>query len=98
MEKTMRKTRMSRVGLCSSCISESSCTFPRRPGVRVIDCLEFQGEIRAETVRSPKPATPAATDSAPQPRTPGLCSWCDRMPTCTFPKPAGGVWFCEEYQ
>lgn len=28
----------------------------------------------------------------------GLCINCDVRDTCTFPKPEGGVWFCEEYQ
>jgi hypothetical protein len=28
----------------------------------------------------------------------GLCLNCDVRNTCTFPKPEGGVWFCEEYQ
>jgi hypothetical protein len=28
----------------------------------------------------------------------GLCINCDVRETCTFPKPEGGVWFCEEYQ
>jgi hypothetical protein len=28
----------------------------------------------------------------------GLCINCDVRGTCTFPKPEGGVWFCEEYQ
>lgn len=28
----------------------------------------------------------------------GLCSNCKSRETCAYPKPAGGVWFCEEYQ
>jgi hypothetical protein len=28
----------------------------------------------------------------------GLCVNCDVRETCTFSKPEGGVWFCEEYQ
>jgi hypothetical protein len=27
----------------------------------------------------------------------GLCSNCDNRETCTYPKPEGGVWRCEEY-
>jgi hypothetical protein len=39
---------------------------------------------------------PASLDCAGVPR--GLCINCDVRNTCTFPKPEGGVWFCEEYQ
>jgi len=28
----------------------------------------------------------------------GLCKSCANRETCTFPKPEGGVWHCEEYR
>ena len=28
----------------------------------------------------------------------GLCATCIHQATCTFPKPLGGVWHCEEYE
>jgi hypothetical protein len=28
----------------------------------------------------------------------GLCSTCENSETCTFQKPEGGVWHCEEYK
>ena len=28
----------------------------------------------------------------------GLCSLCENRTTCTYPKPEGGVWHCEEYR
>ena len=27
----------------------------------------------------------------------GLCQTCEYRETCTYPKPEGGVWHCEEY-
>jgi hypothetical protein len=27
----------------------------------------------------------------------GLCANCDNLDHCTYPKPEGGVWHCEEY-
>jgi hypothetical protein len=97
MEKKTAKGRMSGVGLCTTCVSESVCTFPRSAGMRVMDCLEFEGEIKEEAV--PRGGAPRLSrkDPAPPLREPGLCAWCDRLPTCTYPKPIGGVWFCEEY-
>jgi len=29
---------------------------------------------------------------------PGICFTCARRDTCTFPKPEGGVWQCEEFE
>jgi hypothetical protein len=29
---------------------------------------------------------------------PGLCRNCARLSDCTYPKPAGGVWHCDEYE
>lgn len=29
---------------------------------------------------------------------PGLCRNCARLTDCTYPKPEGGVWHCDEYE
>lgn len=82
-------------GLCTTCRSRTRCTFPRRAGVAVRECEEFDGEVsppRGAPVTVRLEAT-AASDSAP-----GLCRWCDLQASCTFPRNDGGVWFCEEYR
>lgn len=28
----------------------------------------------------------------------GLCSHCKKLDHCTYPKPEGGVWDCDEYK
>jgi hypothetical protein len=28
----------------------------------------------------------------------GLCVNCDKLHSCTYTKPEGGVWFCEEHE
>jgi hypothetical protein len=28
----------------------------------------------------------------------GLCGLCEDRSTCTYPRPEGGVWHCEEYR
>ena len=99
MEKKMVAVRVTGVGLCSTCTQDPVCRYPRRPGARVRECLDFQGEVRHEADRSPRAAfRPSGKDPVPAAREPGLCSWCEMKPTCTFPKLAGGVWFCEEYR
>jgi hypothetical protein len=97
MPKSVKRARMAFTGLCTTCVNEPSCTFPRKTGVPVMHCLEFNGETLDET-RTPRRARPSSTPMVDPPRRePGLCFWCENKPTCTFPKPAGGVWSCEEF-
>jgi hypothetical protein len=62
-----------------------------------MECLEFDGESRAENT-PPMRERPRTAVNETTHREHGLCPGCDKRPTCVFPKPAGGVWFCEEYQ
>jgi hypothetical protein len=85
--------------LCSTCGNDPLCVFPRRRGTAVIECLEFEGETRKqETLPMRGSPGSSARETAPRVQEPGLCSWCDNRPTCDYPRSAGGVWFCEEYQ
>ena len=97
MPKSVKRARAVSTGLCTTCVHEPTCTFTRKAGVPVMDCLEFDGETRVEV---PKPrSAPSSSAHAAEPprREPGLCSWCENKPTCAFPKSVGGVWFCEEF-
>lgn len=87
-----------RKGLCNTCTHEPSCVFPRDTERPVRFCDEFEGE-RLE----PKVAV-VLSEVKREPREPeegrpsvGLCAYCDRWSTCTYPKSEGGVWRCEEY-
>ena len=95
MQKTVERARGSVRGLCGTCRNAPGCTFPRTASEPVIECLEFDGESRVENMH---PAAARSGNSRPVVRGHGLCPWCDKRSVCTFPKPAGGVWFCEEYQ
>jgi hypothetical protein len=95
MQDTLIRTATFTTGLCGTCRNAPGCTFPRTAGVPVVECLEFDGESRVESAPAGRPG---GTRLETEPREHGLCPWCDKRPTCVFPKPAGGVWFCEEYQ
>lgn len=95
-------TRTPPGGLCVTCEHVEYCSYVADSPGGVWSCEEF-------AVRGALDA-PAATNSLlvkapPRPRRPltlavelaGLCSNCERAPTCSFPKPEGGVWHCEEY-
>ena len=97
MQKILIRATAFSTGLCGTCRNAPGCTFPRSAAVPVMECLEFDGESRTENA-PPMKERPRAPMSDTTPREHGLCPWCDRRPACVFPKPAGGVWFCEEYQ
>jgi hypothetical protein len=87
-------------GLCMTCRNAPSCTFASHAGAPVTDCLEFDGEVPVE----PAPTRASITTQSrrvpavDRPTLPGLCGTCDWRDGCTFPRPASGVWFCEEYE
>ena len=88
-------------GLCSTCALASECTFPRHPQIPVMHCDEFRGYER-----EPAAAEHARSRSVPADREEellegehvGLCRNCRHRNDCTFPKPARGVLFCDEYE
>jgi hypothetical protein len=95
MERKTDVVHVSRAGLCSTCQKDAWCRFPRKAKLPVMDCLEFDGEVLAHRIRRHRTGR-AATERHGD--APGLCAWCDAEATCAFPRPPGGVWFCEEYR
>lgn len=87
-------------GLCASCVLAAECTFPRQPGRPVMCCEEFDGA--SLTPKKPLAPQPARDSAAQEPdltgESRGLCRTCERKETCSYPKPEGGVWRCEEFQ
>ena len=97
-------TKAKRSGICSSCRYGDECTYQKDPERPVIQCEEFATceAAPAKTVkRSIRPSMGASArhelggkDSGFK----GLCVDCEERETCTYPKPEGGVWHCEEYR
>jgi len=92
-------------GLCAHCALAAECTFPRDPDRPILFCDEFEGlQIRVPSkVARTSGATsgkvvvnPEQNDDANIYK--GLCRTCENRRHCTFPKPEGGVWRCEEYK
>ena len=90
-------------GLCMSCRNALTCTFLRDRKTPVLQCDEFDGF--ESFLRSPKKFPHRSmTDLKSNPGKKdldgckGLCSICENRKTCTYPKPEGGVWHCEEYR
>ena len=88
-------------GLCRTCINAAECTFPRDPNRPVRSCDEFEGGNAPRSDHTPRmvaasvfPLGGAFDKGTTEMK--GLCVQCARRQTCTYPKPAGGVWHCDE--
>ncbi len=99
-KKTIRQWRAPRYrlkGLCVTCNKVKTCTFPKkRP---VLTCEEFEGYPKIPVIsfcQTAKPKIQIRPHLMDEYK--GLCRDCDNRENCTFPKPEGGVWHCEEYR
>ncbi|MEJ5358495.1 MAG: hypothetical protein WHT06_07430 [Desulfobacterales bacterium] len=85
--------------LCANCRHPFDCSFLARTQVPILVCeLHACGTPEAprlqviRTSRAPE-ASPEGEENAA-----GLCVNCENRIDCRLPKPAGGVWNCEEYR
>jgi len=90
------------VDLCANCIHRDNCHLRQMPTTPVYECNEHDdGTPEILPDASQLLSVPEATESDAAPVDDGivgLCVNCDHRETCTLPRPAGGVWHCEEYQ
>ena len=90
-------TKTKHSGICSQCRYADECTYQKDPERPVIQCAEFEPceppPVR-RVVKAPSPRRPPLDFD----RFKGLCVDCEERETCTYPKPEGGVWHCEEYR
>ena len=91
-------------GLCVTCEGRATCTYPHHDGRVVLFCGEFDWiwhrrmEMAAVNPPVRSPAPPVVEMKQAPSRYRGLCSTCARREECVFPKPAGGIWHCEEFE
>ena len=90
-------------GLCMTCNNAPSCFHRARRGPALF-CETFDdyvpptvpiGDRMTTPPAEPSMAVRAAEEDASTYA--GLCMNCDHRQTCKHPKPAGGVWHCEDY-
>ncbi len=87
-------------GLCVACRRDPACHYPRDASRPVLQCEEFEGyEPRAKgSANSGEPAVRTPLSDPIQVEVKGLCITCANRDACAFPKPAGGIWHCEEFR
>lgn len=84
-------------GICLTCINAPECSFLKNSNANVIHCEEFDFYVpgtAGDTLLNNPQSKPKSKD---RDWTKGLCGNCFNIETCTFLKPEGGVWHCEEY-
>jgi len=105
IKKKIRSTSREKeyLGLCSSCKTASNCTYTKDLRRPVLQCEEFEGyepRIVKTTVKKIllKPKFESSAEEKDSSKHRGLCGICEDREVCTFLKPEGGVWHCEEYR
>jgi hypothetical protein len=84
-------------GLCITCRFAADCGPAKFLGGPILFCEEFETAATptARKVSSRSPQVPSEEDAGEKQK--GLCMDCTNRENCTFPRPEGGVWHCEEY-
>lgn len=76
-------------GLCSSCRNVDICLYRKSQSSDPQFCEMYEADGTVEH--------PLSELSSSENKLVGLCVNCERRTTCLLPKPAGGVWRCQEY-
>jgi hypothetical protein len=90
-------------GLCSTCKNAPMCMYRRGSKQPVLQCEEFEGYAPLSVRTTGRNISPASLENGSSiqgkdsGKYKGLCRNCENRETCTYPKPEGGVWHCNEY-
>jgi hypothetical protein len=87
------------MGLCASCRNLPTCTYVGDCSWPILHCDEYEagGSFRIGGLQTNPAESGAQVEGIPDEAL-GLCRDCAERDTCTFPRPEGGVWHCEEYR
>ena len=87
--------------ICSTCDHAPGCTFTNYHDKPMYHCNEYESHTVVK--KKPTEKKPAKNSASPNKKKKteykykGLCSDCENIKICTFPKTEGGVWHCEDY-
>ncbi len=85
--------------LCRHCAHAADCSLRAHTDQPVYECSEYDDGEPASPQRPMRLRAVAPQERAVEPPgLEGLCVNCDNRHDCTLPRPAGGVWHCEEYR
>ena len=91
--------RLVQQSLCSNCRHQGDCAFLQKAGEPILECELYECGLsekpRLRVVKKGRASVEAQPESDGAPL--GLCISCDNLRDCRLPRPASGVWMCEEY-
>lgn len=92
--KLIAGTPMHRQSICVTCAHSAGCMYLAGAKEAIRYCEEFEtlGGAPVQT-RLQSPSEEPAKKTLQ-----GLCCNCESSKGCTFSKPEGGIWHCEEYR
>jgi hypothetical protein len=85
------------IGICTTCKHRDNCAYLSNSTEAVYHCEEFDTQVATPVNATPRIATkPEEIEEGIQYK--GLCKNCEKRMTCSYTKPEGGIWHCEEYE
>jgi hypothetical protein len=85
--------------LCANCRHLGDCAFLAKACSPVQNCELYECGLSEKPRLAVVKKTCAVADTPEREDAPiGLCVTCDHLNSCNLPRPAGGVWMCEEYR
>ena len=91
-------------GLCSTCNHSPICFYRAHRGPALFcelfdDCVApALGGNGGNCAQPGNPSTALRAADVDSANYAGLCANCEHRRSCAHPKPAGGVWHCEDYE
>ncbi len=85
-------------GICASCRHMATCIYMKELPRPVLSCDLFEGHAVQKSEAVPRNAGNGRLPRSNPRKFTGLCASCQKIETCIYPKPEGGVWHCEEYE
>ena len=104
-DKSLNKTKKKEFynDICSTCNHNETCTSKKTRQGPVWFCEEFDDYVAVkelyDTSGQPTDSQDRFSASADEPgQFKGLCINCENRYKCSYLKPNGGIWHCEEYK
>lgn len=91
-------------GICTTCNYMKTCIYILKIDRPIHFCEEFDdimkcnSQPKTESSQCKTSSSKAESQNASNKTYLGLCSNCKFNRFCSFPKPEGGVWHCEEFE
>lgn len=99
IKENLKKKSKANRGLCLTCNNAPTCIFYQRNGSRIVwYCELFDDYVPVQELQKPEKKVESKTEEKSKGKFKGLCVNCEDRDTCTFTKPEGGIWHCEEYR